>query len=442
MPRSIAPWAKTAQMASAPMTAPTNWESQYTGTSRHGKRFVTASENVTAGLMWQPDTLPSAYTSAAMIRPKANEMPSRSAPVMAGFESPASTNVATTDPGPTRTSRAVPSTSAKARCCSEYSITPPEFRSAFDNVERDFATESATRALSTPAILVRIDDYADPDTGRAHRRAAPATARQPGRLLVQGQARPRAVRRQGQFDPQTCRQSFLEAGDARDLRDARPDRDDRLRGYGDRGRGAARGAELHPPPPAALQHPAARRQVVPLHRGQPGRGLPARLLHAREAPSQSRLLRAVLERQAHARDTRSAGQGLPVPHVRWAGAGPRVGQPVLGLLHQTVSSALRRLHQQGGLPREHREHHPLPERALSPDRARPRGRDVRRIRASGVRACREPTQPLEGGAVTARATADLERGSRHDRRDRRGSGGHRRERAGVPGARRRAGRPP
>ena len=50
-----------------------------------------------------------------MIRPKATEMPSRSAPVMAGVLSPASTSVATTDPGPTRTSRAVPSTSAKAR---------------------------------------------------------------------------------------------------------------------------------------------------------------------------------------------------------------------------------------------------------------------------------------------------------------------------------------
>src|SRR4051794_15316021 len=106
--------------------------------------------------MWQPDTLPSAYTSAAMIRPKANEMPSRSAPVMAGFESPASTSVATTDPGPTRTSRAVPSVSAKARCCSEYSITPPEFRSAFDNVERNSAT------------VVRVGPFVNP--GSTHGR--------------------------------------------------------------------------------------------------------------------------------------------------------------------------------------------------------------------------------------------------------------------------------
>ena len=59
-----------------------------------------------------------------MIRPKANEMPSRSAPVMAGVLSPASTSVATTDPGPTRTSRAVPSTSAKARWPIEYVSIP------------------------------------------------------------------------------------------------------------------------------------------------------------------------------------------------------------------------------------------------------------------------------------------------------------------------------
>src|SRR5215213_10479546 len=55
-----------------------------------------------------------------MIRPNANEIPSRSAPVMAGVLSPASTSVATTEPGPTRTSSAVPSASARARCPSEY----------------------------------------------------------------------------------------------------------------------------------------------------------------------------------------------------------------------------------------------------------------------------------------------------------------------------------
>ncbi len=72
-----------------------------------------------------------------------------------------------------------------------------------------------------------------------------------------------------------------------------------------------------------LQRPAARRQVVPVHRDLAGRGLPARLLHAREAPPRARLLRAVLERQARARDARPARQGLPVPHLRGHRARPR-----------------------------------------------------------------------------------------------------------------------
>jgi hypothetical protein len=50
-----------------------------------------------------------------MISPKATEMPSRSAPVTAGLLSPARINVATTDPGPTSTSSAVPTVSASMR---------------------------------------------------------------------------------------------------------------------------------------------------------------------------------------------------------------------------------------------------------------------------------------------------------------------------------------
>src|SRR3954452_16764403 len=50
-----------------------------------------------------------------MMRPKANEMPSRSAPVTAGVLLPARTSVATTLPGPTRTRSAVPRLSATTR---------------------------------------------------------------------------------------------------------------------------------------------------------------------------------------------------------------------------------------------------------------------------------------------------------------------------------------
>src|SRR5437763_14683211 len=62
-----------------------------------------------------------------MMKPNANEIPSRSAPVIAGTALPANTRVATTDPGPPSQSSAVPSVSATARCERWYfsSTAPP-----------------------------------------------------------------------------------------------------------------------------------------------------------------------------------------------------------------------------------------------------------------------------------------------------------------------------
>ena len=60
----------------------------------------------------------------------------------------------------------------------------------------------------------------------------------------------------------------------------------RVRGGRHRGGGAAGRAELHQAVPAALQHPPARRQVLPVHRDLAGRGFPARLLHPRAPPRQ------------------------------------------------------------------------------------------------------------------------------------------------------------
>src|SRR5947207_3114564 len=60
-----------------------------------------------------------------MMKPNAKEMPSRSASVMAGVALPARTSVATTEPGPTRTSAAVPSASASAFCAIERIPTRP-----------------------------------------------------------------------------------------------------------------------------------------------------------------------------------------------------------------------------------------------------------------------------------------------------------------------------
>ena len=96
-----------------------------------------------------------------------------------------------------------------------------------------------------------------------------------------------------------------------------------------RGRGAAHRAELHQAVQAALQHPAARRQVVSVHRDHARRGLPSRVLHARAPPPRPRLLRAVLERQAGPRHARPARQGLPVPLLRRRGPGRRSGSPCL-----------------------------------------------------------------------------------------------------------------
>ena len=99
-----------------------------------------------------------------------------------------------------------------------------------------------------------------------------------------------------------------------------------------------------------------------------GGGLPAGVLHAREAPPRAGVLRPLLQRQARARDAGAAGQGVPVPHLPGQGAGAPVGQPVPGLLHQALPGALRGLRLQGGVPPEHRDDHRLPLRALPADR--------------------------------------------------------------------------
>ena len=125
----------------------------------------------------------------------------------------------------------------------------------------------------------------------------------------------------------------------------------RVRRRRDRGRGAAGGAELHPPVQAALQHPPARRQVLSLHRDLARRGLPAGLLHARAPPPRARLLRPLLVGQARARHARPARQDLPLPLLRGAGAGAALGLALPRLLHQALRGALRRLRLQGGVPR-------------------------------------------------------------------------------------------
>ena len=76
---------------------------------------------MTAGLMWQPETLPTVYTIATTIRPKANEIMPKSAPENGAFEPPSRRRIAGTDPAPTKTSNAVPIASANARWIVECS---------------------------------------------------------------------------------------------------------------------------------------------------------------------------------------------------------------------------------------------------------------------------------------------------------------------------------
>ena len=231
-------------------------------------------------------------------------------------------------------------------------------------------------------------------------RAAEVAAGPARRVPVPGRPRARDLRRQGEVDPQAGRVA-LRLGQ----RAERADRQHRVARRGDRGGGAARRAELHQAVPPAVQHPAARRQVLPVHRDQPGRGLPARVLHARAPSARTRLLRAVLQRQARARHARPARQDLPVPLLRGRRARPALGLAVPRLLHQALRGALRRLREQGGVPRGHRRRGRVPLRPLPPDRARPRAEDVLRRRRAGLRAGGAGAQPAAGRPGAAGAPA-------------------------------------
>ena len=144
--------------------------------------------------------------------------------------------------------------------------------------------------------------------------------------------RPRDLRGQGEVGAQARGVAFRQgagAGQPGSRGDGGAVVQHRVRGGGQRGGGAARGAELHQAVPAALQHPPARRQVLPVHRDLARGGLPAGVLHPRAPPRRPRLLRPVLEREARARDARGAREGVHVPLVHRPGAGRRSGSPCL-----------------------------------------------------------------------------------------------------------------
>ena len=197
-------------------------------------------------------------------------------------------------------------------------------RSVLASVGRNMAVDAASESRAP--------------RGAAHG-AAPRPSRSAGRLPLPRRARARHLRRQGEVDPQAGREPLLEPVAVRHDGADRRDRPHRVARRRDRGRGAAHRADLHQAVQAALQHPAARRQVLSVHRDQPRRGLPARLLHARAPPPQPRLLRPLLVRQARPRHARPARQGLPVPLLRGHRARPALRLAVPGLLHQALRGA-------------------------------------------------------------------------------------------------------
>ena len=119
-----------------------------------------------------------------------------------------------------------------------------------------------------------------------------------------------------------------------------------------------------------------------------------------------RLLRALLERQARARDPRPARQAVPVPHLRRARAGAALRQPLPRLLHQALRGALRRLRRPRGVPPQHRGDHRLPLRPLPPGRGRGGAQDGGGGRRAPVRARgAAPRPPARRSARCSSASA-------------------------------------
>ncbi len=252
----------------------------------------------------------------------------------------------------------------------------------------------------------------------------------------------RHLRREGEVDPQPRDAALLRA--ARRLRDGQRDRPHRVRPRLQRGRGAARRAELHQAVQAALQRPPARRQVLSVHRDLDGRGVPARLLHARAPPPRPRCTSARTPTPSACAGTLDLlGKIFLFRSCTGVEPGRRQRLALPGLLHQALRRAVRRLRLGRGVPRVDRRGSRVPRRgatarssATSAAHEGGRGQE-QELRAGGARA-----QPPARGPLAARAPAGRQRVGRHARRGGGRRGRHRRERPGLPGPRRRAHRPP
>ena len=150
------------------------------------------------------------------------------------------------------------------------------------------------------------------------------------------------------------------------------------------------------------------------------------------------------QRQAGPLDARGARQGVHVPLLRRARAGPAQRLAVPGLLHQALRGARASA---TSAKEEYREGIDgviaFLSGPLQGDRAR-RSTSEMQLAAgrAALRGRRPRAQPAAGGALAARAPARRQRGRRHAGRDRGRGGRGRGQRAGLPGPRRGALRPP
>ena len=170
-----------------------------------------------------------------------------------------------------------------------------------------------------------------------------------------------------------------------------------------RDRGALPRAEPDQAAPADVQHPAARRQVVPVHRRHGRRRVPARHVHPRAAPKDRAVLRPLLERQEGARDARRPEPRVPVPPVRGPDARPPLRRAVPRLPHRPVRGPVRGLHLRRGVPRRHRLGGRVPVGPGAPSRTPAREGDEGRLGSARVRGRRPVPKPAHGRPPPVRA---------------------------------------
>ena len=141
----------------------------------------------------------------------------------------------------------------------------------------------------------------------------------------------------------------------------RPRRVDRVE---QRGRGVLPRVQPHQAAPAALQHPAEGRQVVPVPRGHARRGVAAGDGAARPEAQGRALLRSVRARVRDPRDARPPAAHVPDPDVHQGQVRPAPpARPAVPLrAHREVRGAVRRRDRPRGVRRPRRGAARLPRR--------------------------------------------------------------------------------